>query len=188
MTRTRCAVCAHFSPSPPPPASSLTSRPDSQIRTLDSHKLAACAGPQADCSTFVEYVQRNVALNAFRTSLTMSTKSTASYIKTELAQALRKNPFQVNLLVAGWDKDTGASLYWIDYLGSMSKMEYAAHGYAGYFLYSTMDANWRPGMDEAAAIALAKVCVAELAKRFTIHQPFFKAKLVSADGAREVVL
>ena len=136
----------------------------------------------------MEYIQRNVALNAFRTSLTMSTKSTASYIKTELAEALRQNPYQVNLLVAGFDKDAGASLYWIDYLGSMAKMNYAAHGYAGYFLYSTMDANWKPGMDEAAALALARVCVGELAKRFTIHQPVFKAKLVSAAGTREVAL
>lgn len=129
-----------------------------------------------------------MALNAFRTALTMSTKSAASYIKTELAQALRRNPFQVNLLVAGWDKDVGASLYWIDYLGSQAKMEYAAHGYAGYFLYSTMDAKWRPGMDEAAALELARVCIAELAKRFTIHQPHFTAKLVSAAGTREVAL
>ena len=170
-----------ITPSRPP-------RPSPQIRTLDSHKLAAAAGPQADCATFVEYIQRNVALSAYRTSLTMSTKSTASYIKTELATALRKNPFQVNLLVGGWDKDTGASLFWIDYLGSMAKMDYAAHGYAGYFLYSTMDANWRPGMDEEAALGLARVCVAELAKRFTIHQPHFKAKLVTAEGTREVVL
>lgn len=136
----------------------------------------------------MEYIQRNVALSAFRTSLTMSTKATASYVKTELAEALRQNPYQVNLLVAGFDKEVGASLYWIDYLGSMAKMDYAAHGYAGYFLYSTMDANWKPGMDEAAALALARVCVAELAKRFTIHQPVFKAKLVSADGTREVAL
>jgi len=79
----------------------------------------------------------------------MSTKSAASFIKTNLAESLRKNPYQVNLLVAGYDKDEGASLYYIDYLGAMAKMPYAAHGYAGYFLFSTMDSAWKPGMNEA---------------------------------------
>lgn len=30
-------------------------------------------------------------------------------------------------------------LYWIDYLGTLVETEKAAHGYAEYFVYSTMD-------------------------------------------------
>ena len=142
----------------------------------------------ADCVTFVEYIQRNLALNAFRTNLKMSTKSTASYIKTELATALRKNPYQVNLLVAGWDKDIGTSLFFIDYLGAMAKMDFAAHGYCGYFLYSTMDSHWKPNMTEEEALGLARTCIKELATRFTIHQPNFKVKICSEAGVKEVAL
>jgi hypothetical protein len=96
---------------PPPP-------PPRQIHVLDSSKIAAAAGPQADVASFVGYVQRNVALNAFRTGLAMSTLSTASFVKTELATALRKNPYQVNLLIGGSDKGLGPSLFYIDYLGA----------------------------------------------------------------------
>ena len=161
---------------------------EDKIRALDAFKLCASAGPQADCSSFVEFIQRNVALNAYRSGLAMSTRSTASFVKTKLAEALRKNPYQVNLLVGGYDKEGGASLYYIDYLGAMAKMPYAAHGYAAYFLFSTLDSAWKPGMTEAEAIALARLCVGELAKRFTIHQPNFKVKLVDSNGVREVAL
>lgn len=162
--------------------------PSLQIRTLDKFKIAASAGPQADCSSFVELIQRNISLTAFRTGLTMSTKSVASYIKTTLAEALRKNPYQVNLLVAGYDKDTASSLFYCDSYGALAKMPFAAHGYAGYFLFSTMDAAWKPGMSKAEALDLARLCIAELAKRFTIHQPNFTVKLVGKDGVEEVSL
>ena len=136
----------------------------------------------------MEFIQRNVALNAFRTGLALSTKSTASFVKTKLAEALRKNPYQVNLLLGGFDKGEGASLYYIDYLGAMAKMPFAAHGYAAYFLFSTMDSAWKPGMTEAEALALVRVCIAELAKRFTIHQPHFTVKVADASGIREIAL
>ena len=44
----------------------------------------------------------------------------------------------VNILLGGIDAD-GPKLYWIDYLGSLVELEKAAHGYAEYFVYSTMD-------------------------------------------------
>lgn len=40
-----------------------------------------------------------------------------------------QNPYQTNLLVAGYDEDEGASLYWLDYLATMHKMNIAGTGY-----------------------------------------------------------
>ena len=54
-------------------------------------RIVAAAGPQADCVQFVEYVQRNVALNEFRTGLKASTKSAACYVRSELSTALRRS-------------------------------------------------------------------------------------------------
>jgi 20S proteasome subunit beta 4 len=110
-------------------------------------------------------------------------------VKTELATALRKNPYQVNLLIGGHDGATaGASLYFVDYMGSLSKQDFAAHGYAGYFLLSTMDAHWRPKLTLDEACTLARTCIKELATRFTIHQPHFKVKIADANGTREIAL
>jgi 20S proteasome subunit beta 4 len=151
-------------------------------------------------------VQRNVALNEFRTGLKASTKSAACYVRSELSTALRRNPYQVNMLIGGWDAAgaggaaggagaagsgeaaSGPSLYFIDYLGSSQKMDYACHGYASYFIFSTLDAHWRAGMSLDDALALARTCIKELATRFMIHQPVFKVKVADANGTREVAL
>jgi 20S proteasome subunit beta 4 len=53
--------------------------------------------------------------------------------RNELAQALRSNPFQVSLLIGGFDEGKGPGLYYMDYMASMQKVEKAAHGYCSYF-------------------------------------------------------
>jgi hypothetical protein len=77
----------------------------------------AAAGPQSDTVRFVEYIQRNIALNEFRTGLKMSVAAAAAYVRTELAAALRKAPYQANLLIGGCDA-SGPSLVFMDYLAS----------------------------------------------------------------------
>ena len=49
--------------------------------------------------------------------------------RTETAQALRKSPYMVNSLVAGYDADEGVSLYWLDYLGTLQRVTRGAQGY-----------------------------------------------------------
>ncbi len=60
----------------------------------------------------------------------------------QLAENLRKRPYHVNVLLGGYD-DTGASLYWMDYLGTLQKMNYGAHGHCSNFIISTMDRYWK---------------------------------------------
>lgn len=153
---------------------------------MDAEKIVACAGPQADCVQFMEYIQKNLALGEFRTGLRLSTAAATSYIRTELATALRKGPYQVNMLIGGHDSKDGASLFFMDYMASSAKVNYAAHGYAAYFVSSTMDANWKPGMKLADAIVLLKKCVHELQTRFLMHMPHFLVKVVDATGVHEL--
>ena len=48
-----------------------------------------------------------------------------------LARASQK-PYQTNLLLAGYDQGQGPSLYWMDYLATMHKMNIAGTGYGAY--------------------------------------------------------
>ena len=54
--------------------------------------------------------------------------------RTELSTAIRKGPISANILQAGFDEKTGPCLYYFDYLGSMAKLDKAAHGYCAFFL------------------------------------------------------
>lgn len=49
------------------------------------------------------------------------------------ALLLMQNPYQTNLMLAGYDEKVGPSLYLIDYLGSMHSMNMAGTGYGKHF-------------------------------------------------------
>ena len=79
-------------------------------------------------------------------------------------------------------------MYYIDYIGASNKMNYGSHGYASYFLFSTLDRHWKPKMNLEEALNLVRMCIKELATRFIIHQPNFKVKVADKDGIREITL
>lgn len=51
----------------------------------------------------------------------------------------------MNILLAGFDKDDGCELHFIDYLATMAKLPFAAHGYGSYFIWSILDRYYKPG-------------------------------------------
>merc|ERR1711920_982704 len=70
-------------------------------------KLFAATGPSADAANFVEFIEKNIKLHTLRTGLKLSTKATANFTRNELATALRKGPYQVDMLVCRYDKMDG---------------------------------------------------------------------------------
>lgn len=86
-------------------------------------------------------------------------------------------------MIAGVDIKTGKpELYWLDHLASVNKLNYAAHGYASYFVMSTMDMYWHPDLTLEEGKELIKKCIHELKTRFMGNLPDFIVKVVSKDG------
>lgn len=92
----------------------------------------------------------------------------------------------MNVLIAGYDTETGPELYWMDYMGSIQKVNFGTHGYVGYFVLSTLDRHYRPNMELHEAIELVKMCIGELKTRFIINQDKFTFKVVDASGVRNI--
>ena len=63
----------------------------------------------------------------------------------KLADALRKGPYQTNCLLGGYDKEVGASLYFMDVYSALSKVNFGVHGHASNFLLSIFDREWKVG-------------------------------------------
>ena len=105
-----------------------------------------------------------------------------------MADALRKGPYQTNLLLAGYDEGDGPSLYFMDMYAAMTKINFAAHGYASNFISSVFDREWTADMTVEEGLAVVKKCIHELHSRFLISQPVFIVKVVDANGTREVKL
>ena len=94
-----------------------------------------------DTVQFAEYIERNIRLAQIRNTYPLPPPSAAFWIRRELADSLRsRSPYAVNLLVAGYDLPSHEpKLYWIDYLGTMAAVPFAAHGYGSYFALSLLD-------------------------------------------------
>lgn len=45
-----------------------------------------------------------------------------------------QSPYHCNLLLAGYDEATGPSLYWMDYLATLNKINTGGTGYGAYLL------------------------------------------------------
>ncbi|KAK6286347.1 hypothetical protein POUND7_012526 [Theobroma cacao] len=78
---------------------------------------------------FTEYIQKNVALYQFRNGIPLTTAAAANFTRGELATALRQNPFSVNILLAGYDKEIGPSFYYLDYIAILHKIDKGVFGY-----------------------------------------------------------
>jgi 20S proteasome subunit beta 4 len=157
-----------------------------KIMELDSHKLLGVGGDPADCVQEPEYFQKNVALSYYRNGVPLSTHAVANYMRGEKSANLRRGMKVVDMLLAGYDEGVGPSLYFIDYLASMQKLDKGAHGYCGFFVNSLLDAHWKPGMSVDEGLALMGLCAAEMKRRFTISMPNWKVKIVDKDGTREL--
>jgi len=159
---------------------------EDKIMQLDSHKLLGLGGDPADTVQEPEYFQKNMNLYALKYGNKLTTHAAANYMRGEKSAKLRKGMAQVDMLLGGFDEGVGPSLYFIDYLASMQKIDKGAHGYAGFFCNSLLDAHWKPGMTEAEGLALIDLCIAEMKRRFMIAMPNFMIKVVDKNGTRIV--
>eukprot|EP00921_Rhytidocystis_pertsovi_P007720 GHVQ01012786.1.p1 GENE.GHVQ01012786.1~~GHVQ01012786.1.p1 ORF type:complete len:192 (-),score=23.57 GHVQ01012786.1:507-1082(-) len=160
---------------------------EDKIMEVDSNKLLAAAGPIGDRNQFGEYIRKNIHLHRLRTGLPLRTQSAANFTRMQMAEFLRQNPYQVDLLLAGCDAD-GPLLYWMDYLASMVSVDKAAHGYGAYFVYGILDREFKEGMNEAEALEVVKKCIYELKTRFIVSHADFLVKIVDANGIRTVTV
>ncbi|KAI1790065.1 N-terminal nucleophile aminohydrolase [Ganoderma leucocontextum] len=161
---------------------------EDKIKVLSPHLLMAYSGEPGDTVQFAEYIERNIRLYQIRNTYALRPPSAASWIRRALADSLRsRKPYAVNLLVGGYDTSThNPHLYWIDYLGTMSEVPFAAHGYGAYFALSLLDRYHDPEASVEEGLAILKRCVDEVAKRLVVTPEKYKVKIVDKDGVREV--
>jgi 20S proteasome alpha/beta subunit len=135
------------------------------------------------------YISKNINLYELSNEGTkLSTHAQANFARGEMAAALRRGPYQVNVLLGGYDegKKDPASLYYLDYLGALHKVKHGAQGYAQYFCSSIFDKEYSDNLTEEEAIKIIEHCIGEIHTRFLISQPNFIIKKVDKDGVSVV--
>jgi len=142
---------------------------EDKILPLDKFKLLGASGPTGDRVAFTEFVQKNIHLYELKNNVPLTVKAAANWTRNELAVALRRGPYQVNLLLGGYDPKHGPSLYYMDYMASMHPVPFGAQGYGAYFTYSIFDRYFYADMPLAEGIGLLQRCLDELKVRFVLN-------------------
>lgn len=160
---------------------------EDKISQMDKYKIFACSGASADRNQFMEYIEKNIKLYELRNDVSLSTKAAANWTRNEMATALRKGPYNCDILIAGYDEATSdSSLYFLDSYASCIPLSKAAHGYAAYFCSGLLDRYWTPEITLDEALKLIKKCITELKVRFVLKLSEYIIKVVDKDGVRVI--
>ena len=153
---------------------------------IGKNKFIAVSGYPGDVSQFTDFIQKTVLLHSLRTGFCLSTHCIANCIRKEVSECLRINPFKINILLIGYDISIGPSLYSIDYLGTLQRMDYCVQGYSSFFLFSFLDRIYKPKMKIEQVIDIIIESSSILKKRFIINQINFLLKIVDSKGCRNI--
>ncbi|GAB1601085.1 proteasome subunit beta type-2-like [Argonauta hians] len=154
---------------------------------LSDKLVMLVTGEPGDTVQFAEYIAKNIQLYKMRNGYELSPIAAANFTRKNLADYLRSSsPYNVNFLLAGHDAKEGPSLFYMDYLASLSEVPFAAHGYGAYFTLSILDRYYMEGMKETEAYQLLSRCLDELKKRFIINLPSFHVRVIDKNGVREL--
>ncbi|KFM72065.1 Proteasome subunit beta type-2, partial [Stegodyphus mimosarum] len=165
----------------------LVRKDDDKMYKLSDHLLMLVSGEAGDTIQFAEFIAKNIQLYKMRNGYELSPTAAANYTRRNLADFLRsRTPYAVNLLMAGFDSQNGSELHYIDYLATMAKLPFAAHGYASYFVLSIMDRYYRPDMSVTEGTQLIEKCLKELNHRFLVSLPVFKVRMVDEKGIHDL--
>jgi len=82
----------------------------------------------------------------------------------------------------------GPSLYFLDYLGALHKVNTGAHGYASYFALSLFDRFYHRDCSLEEGLDVIKKVLDELRTRFLLKIGNIKVKVANADGITEIDL
>ncbi|GAA5983303.1 hypothetical protein JCM10908_000232 [Rhodotorula pacifica] len=159
-------------------------------REVGKHLVIAYSGEPGDTVHFAEYIERNLRLYQIRNHIPLRPPAAAAWVRNQLATSLRsRKPYSVNLLLGGFDPTSSTpSLYWIDYLGTLGTVPYAAHGYGAYFALSTMDRWHDPEGDLEKGLELLRKCINELETRFIVNLGGWSIRVADKDGIRQINL
>jgi len=166
----------------------LTMKHDSnKMHPLNGKTLMGVVGEAGDAGQFAEFIGKNIQLYKYRNGYDLSPKAAAHYTRKNLADFLRsRTPYQVNLLMGGWDENDGPGLFFMDYLASMNQTPFAAHGYGSFFSMSILDRYYHPNITVQEAQDILQKCVDEVQARFLVNLPAFKVKIISKDGIKDL--
>eukprot|EP01038_Epipyxis_sp_PR26KG_P013858 gene13858-18585_t len=170
------------------------------IKVIGNNTLLALQGDMSDCEYLFQAISSANSLYELKhESRSMTVNEIANLCRFRISNNLRKQPLKVNILIAGWDEIVHQpKLYWLDQIGSLKNVAYAAHGIEFPFILSLLDSKYQDhlkpvqiqevemennvGNEVKSSIQLLQYCWDTARKRTTTRLGRIRIKSINAAG------
>jgi len=93
-----------------------------------------------------------------------------------------KDRLMAGMIVAGWDKSTGGSVYAVPLGGTLVKSPYTVGGSGSTYLYGFCDANYREGMTQSETMEFVRSALAHAMARDGSSGGVIRTVVITEDG------
>lgn len=159
----------------------VVNRTSNKLTKLTDSIYCCRSGSAADTQNLAELTSNYLAQQEITTGRPLPVAAAASLFK-KLCYMNKWN-ISAGIIVGGYDDINGGSVYSIPSGGSCVKLPYAIGGSGSIFLYSFMDANFKPNMTKDECINLCKRAVAHALSRDGSSGGVVRTICLSKEGA-----
>jgi proteasome beta subunit len=156
-----------------------------KIQRVDRHLGLTIAGGVADAQNLVDTMRYNANIYRFQNKELIPVKSAARLCSNILFNQ-RYFPFYVQLIMAGYTKEEGATIYNLDLFGSISSEKFISTGSGSPVAYGYLESEYREGMGVNEAYKTAMQAIAAAIRRNAGTGDSINVVIIDKDGYREL--
>lgn len=160
----------------------IANRVTDKITSLAERVYICRSGSAADTQNLSRYVEWYLEHHRMELGEEPEVKTA-----TKLAQRMayeNKNFLQAGLIVAGWDRHEGGSVYAIPLGGTMVKVPFTIGGSGSAYIYGLCDKLWRPNMSEEECRAFVMKAVGHAMARDGSSGGCIRTVVITKDGVK----
>ncbi len=160
----------------------IASKHARKIAEIDRHVAVTIAGTVGDAQQLVERLRAEARLYRVEMEAPIPVKSLATLASLILFQ--NRPLLLIQMLVGGVDREEGATLYSVDWLGTVTKENYIATGSGTPFAVAILESEYKEGIKEEEAVKLAVKAVRAAMQRDPASGEGVDVAIVKEDGIR----
>ncbi len=160
----------------------IASKRARKIAEIDRHVAVTIAGTVGDAQQLIDRLRAEAGLYRAEMDAPIPVRSLATLASLILFQ--NRPILVVQMLIGGVDQEEGATLYSVDWLGTVTKEKYVATGSGTPFAIAIIEEEYREDLEEDDAIKLAVRAVRAAIQRDPGSGEGVDVAVVRKDGIR----
>lgn len=157
-----------------------------KIQKIDEHLGMTIAGGVADAQNLVDLLRYNANLYRLSNKDRLIPVKSAARLCSNVLFNQRYYPYYVQLIMAGFDKNGGGSIYNIDLFGSITSEKFISTGSGSPVAYGYLESEFKKDLSVNDAYKIAIQAIAAAIRRNSGTGDNINAVIIDKDGYREL--